>query len=66
MKENKEQVVEEINLKKQDATYTKEQLISSKRYAGKQDLLNAVLDDSPHTIKETDNLIKNYLESEVK
>jgi hypothetical protein len=43
--------------------FTKEQLISSKRYVDKTDVLNVVLnDDKEYSLKEVDGLIKTFYE----
>lgn len=49
------------------AVFSKKQLLASKRYKDKLDLVGALLDDNnEYTISEVDTLIKKYLESEVK
>ena len=46
--------------------FTKVQLRASKRYAEKQDLINALLeDDKTYTIDEVDALIEKYLKGTV-
>lgn len=48
-------------------TFTKEQLVRSKKYLGREDLLNALLDaDKAYTTDDVDKLINDYLKKEVK
>lgn len=47
-------------------TYTKQQLLSSKRYANRRDLVGALLDDDgEYTIDAVDAAIKNYMKGKV-
>ncbi len=49
------------------ARYEKEQILTAKRFANRQDLLCALLaDDKLYTLEEAEELIKNYLERTVK
>ena len=49
------------------SVFTKEQIVKSKRYADKRDLLNAVLDNGKkYTFVEVDNIINNYKKGKVK
>ncbi len=49
------------------ATFTKDQLLASKRYANRQDILNALLKDSEkYTIEQVDALIEKFMKREVK
>lgn len=46
--------------------YTKQQIAASKRYANRQDMVNALLDDSKrYTLDEVDALIKKYEKGKV-
>lgn len=48
-------------------TFTKEQLINSKKYVDLKDVLAVVLKDGQaYTIKETDDLINKFMKTEVK
>ena len=48
------------------ATYTKEQLAASKRYANRRDLIRALLEDGKaYTLKEADALIEKYMKGKV-
>lgn len=47
--------------------FTKTQLLNSKKYAGKRDLISALLaDDKTYTTEEVDALIEKYLKGTVK
>ncbi len=47
--------------------YGKTQIILSKKYADKRDLLNAILeDDVQYTLKEIDTAIEEFMKREVK
>lgn len=49
------------------AAYTKEQLVTSKKYATRQDILSALLDDGKtYTLAEVDALIEKYLKGKVR
>ena len=55
--------VKETNTKR----YTKEQLIASRRYADKRDLLEALLDDDKkYSLSDADSKIEKYMKGEVK
>lgn len=59
--------MEETNLTKKESTYTKEQILKSKKYKDRKDVLNVVLkEDSTYTLKEVDNAIKTFMKREVK
>lgn len=59
--------MEEANLKEKETAYTKEQILKSKKYKDKKDVLNVVLkEDSTYTLKEVDNAIKTFMKREVK
>lgn len=45
-----------------EALYTKEQILSSKKYSHRKDVLNVVLkDNQQYTLKEVDELIDNFM-----
>ena len=47
--------------------FTKAQLLASKKYAGRLDMINALLEDGEtYTTDRVDALIKEYMEGEVK
>lgn len=49
------------------ATFTKDQLLASKRYANRQDILNALLvGGKEYTTEQVDALIEKYMKREVK
>ena len=49
------------------AEYTKAQLLASKRYANRRDLINALLaDDKTYTTDKVDALIEKYLKGKVR
>lgn len=48
------------------ASYTKEHLAASKRYANRRDLIRALLEDGKaYTLKEADALIEKYMKGKV-
>lgn len=48
------------------ATYKKEQLVASKRYANRRDLIRALLEDGKaYTLNEVDGLIEKYMKGKV-
>jgi hypothetical protein len=50
-----------------EALYTKEQLLSSKKYHNRVDLLNVLLEDNvKYTHKEVEQLIDKFMKGEVK
>lgn len=47
-------------------TFTKNQLVSSRKYALHQDVLNAILDaDKVYTFNDVDKALKEFLEGKV-
>lgn len=52
---------------KQTAEYTKEQIASSEKYAGKSDLVNALLaDGKKYTLASVDKEIDKFMKGKVK
>lgn len=50
----------------ENSSFTKEQLISSKRYAGKKDVLTVLLSDGKtYTISETDKILNDFMKGKV-
>lgn len=48
------------------ATFTKQQLITSKKYAEKKDLLNALLvDGKSYSMAEAEGILDNFLKGKV-
>ena len=62
-KEAKElKVAENLEIK-----FSKEQLVKSKKFSGKQDLLNTILeDDKQYTLDEVVSMVEKYLKGKVK
>ena len=59
--------MEEAKVVAKETAYTKEQILKSKKYKDRKDVLNVVLrDDSTYTLKEVDNAIKTFMKREVK
>lgn len=53
-------------VEKAAATYTKEQLYNSKRYAERKDVIMVVLEESKeYTLVEVDELIEKFMNREV-
>lgn len=49
------------------AKYTKEQIVTSKKYRLRRDLLNALLDkDKSYSLEEVDKIIDNFMKRKVK
>lgn len=49
------------------ASYTKDQLLRSKKYAARRDLLGALLEDGKaYTLQQVDKEINNFLKRKVK
>lgn len=47
--------------KKEEAAYSKEQLIMSKKYKDRKDMLSALLEeDKQYTIKQAEEIMENY------
>ena len=60
--EKTDKVNESINI-----AFTKEQLLRSKHFSGKSDVLNAVLSaDKTYTVDETQKAINEYMKGQVK
>ena len=59
--------MEETKVVAKEIAYTKEQILKSKKYKDRKDVLNVVLkEDSTYTLKEVDNAIKTFMKREVK
>ena len=58
---------EEIKVVMDDNKYSKQQILKSKKYSDKQDLINALLkDDTQYSITEVDELINDFMKGAVK
>lgn len=63
MDDLKDKENEDVNLN----TFTKEQIINSNKYRKMRDLLTVILISNNHySIKQVDELIENFMKSEVK
>lgn len=66
----KQNVVEETaeeTAAKVENTFNKAQLLSTRRFAGRRDLLNALLDENKsYTVQTVEEMIENYLKGKVK
>lgn len=50
-----------------EMAFTKEQLLSSERFRGKRDLLNALLEeDKTYTASQAEEMIEKYMKGKVK
>lgn len=55
------------NEKSKEQRFYKEQLLESKNYRGRRDLLNAILDDGrAYTTEEVETMIAEYMKGKVK
>ena len=54
-------------VEKKETKFTKEQLLASRRFRGKKDLLVALLKDNKlYTVNDVDELVEKYNKTEVK
>ena len=50
-----------------ETLYTKEQILGSKKYADRKDIVNALLDDGKeYSVSEVDKLVNSFLKGKVK
>ena len=61
-----EKIEEKVNVKVELQKYSKEQILLSKAYANRKDILNVILEDKEYTIEAVDKLLENYMKKEVK
>ena len=55
-----------VEVKQVEDTYSKEQIVKSRRFANYVDLLNATLkDDKKYTLSQVQNTIINYMKGKV-
>ncbi len=69
LEQKQEKEVKKENLKEQECSviFTKEQLLTSKRYKNQKDLLSAILEEQgSYTILEVEQKIEHYRKREVK
>lgn len=60
-------VENELKTETNKQTFSKSQIVKSKRYYKNRDLLSAILDESEsYSLKDIDSKIENFLKSEVK
>lgn len=53
--------------KKQENTFTKEQILASDKYANRRDVLGAILsDDKTYTFEKVDSLLEKFMKGKVK
>ena len=58
---------EEIKVVMDDNKYSKQQILKSKKYSDKQDLINALLkDNSQYTLSQVDKIINDFMKGVVK
>ena len=62
----KEKIEEKVNVKVEVQKYSKEQILLSKVYANRKDILNVILEDKEYTTEAVDKLLENFLKKEVK
>lgn len=52
---------------KQELTFTKSQILDSKKYANRRDALGAILADAEvYTVEQVDTLLDNFMKGKVK
>lgn len=57
---------EEKQSKKQSVTFSKEQIVSSNKYAMYRDFLTGNLEDKAYTFEEVDSIIEKFKKGQVK
>ena len=61
-----EKVEEKVNVKVEIQKHSKEQILLSKVYANRKDILNVILGDKEYTTEAVDKMLENFLKKEVK
>ena len=61
-----EKVEEKVNVKVEVQKYSKEQILLSKAYANRKDILNVILEDKEYTTEAVDKMLEKFLKKEVK
>ena len=52
---------------KQEAVFTKEQILASKKYLNRRDVLGAILSDGKtYTLEQVDTLLEKFMKGKVK
>ena len=52
---------------KQEGMFTKEQILASKKYSNRRDVLGAILsDDKTYTFEKVDTLLEKFMKGKVK
>lgn len=52
---------------KQEVLFTKEQILASKKYSNRRDVLGAILkDDKTYTLEQVDSLLEKFMKGKVK
>lgn len=66
MKKIKDNLSDEETVKREE-TFTKKQLVSSEKFSGRRDILNALLSEEKScTAYEAEEIITNYMKGQVK
>ena len=54
-------------VEKQESVFSKEQILASKKYANRRDVLGVILaDGKEYTFEQVDSLLKRFMERKVK
>ena len=52
---------------KQEVLFTKEQILASKKYSNRRDVLGAILNDNKtYTLEQVDSLLEKFMKGKVK
>ena len=51
---------------KQEVLFTKEQILASKKYSNRRDVLGAILTDKNYTLEQVDSLLEKFMKGKVK
>ena len=51
---------------KEEVLFTKEQILSSKKYSNRRDVLGAILTDKTYTLEQVDSLLEKFMKGKVK
>ena len=56
-----------VKEEKQEITFSKEQILTSSKYANRRDVLGAILSDNDtYTFEKVDSLLEKFMKGEVK
>ena len=50
----------------QEILFTKEQILASKKYSNRRDVLGAILTDKNYTLEQVDSLLEKFMKGKVK